>query len=523
MTASAPKPNVRPEAAKIIPFVEAPAVMDAHRQAGRRIVQCHGTFDLVHPGHIVHFEEARALGDILVVTITDAAHVNKGPGRPYFDDAMRLKALAALAIVDHVVLVPHTAAVEAIECIRPDIYCKGKEYEDQTNDVTGNIRNDVATVERFGGEVHYVGSVIFSSTKLLNNYLGAIPAGVRDFCRELSTKITAKAFISAVEDFAKLRVLVVGDVIFDRYTAVHVQGLTSKNRTMSARCLSEETHMGGALAIYRHISAFTPHVDFFSLTGVEPWVAEMIAQIIPEKHNHLLRADNFTTVVKQRFIERSKRTSEVNKLFALNYIDPKAPNGNTEERLCHQLSALIDDYDLVVLGDFGHGLMQPRVRELVQERAVFLALNCQTNSNNHGFNIIDRQYHKVDAFTLDEEELLLSCGRRHPDYIHELGHLRRHLGATYAWLTRGGHETIGLEDDGPDFRMPVLEQQVTDTVGAGDAVFSLNALGARAGLPLDLATYLGQLAGAQKVRVMGNAEGVRKDRLLKAGLSLLNF
>lgn len=509
--------------AKEVAFEEASAVMDQLRAQGLRIVQCHGTFDLVHPGHIVHFEEARAHGDILVVTITAAKHVNKGPGRPYFDDVLRVKALAALSIVDYVVVVPHPAAVEAIECIRPNVYCKGKEYENQANDVTGNIADDVATVAKVGGVVRYVGSITFSSTKLINNALSALPQEISDFCRKLSHVVSPPEFVAAVNDFSKLKVLVVGDVIFDRYTAVHVQGLTSKNRTMSARRLSEETHHGGALAVYRHLRAFTERVDFFSITGTERWAADLIAQVVPGEHNFLLRLDDFTTIVKQRFIENSKRTREVNKLFALNFIDAKAPGADVEERLCHQLAAIIADYDLVVVADFGHGLMLPRVREIVQERANYLALNCQTNSNNHGFNIIDRQYHRVDAFTLDEEELILSCGRRAPDHVAELADLRRRLGATYGWLTRGGYETIAANASGAIFHMPVLEQQVTDTVGAGDAVFSLAALSARAGLPLHLATFLGQLAGAQKVRVMGNAEGVRKDRLLKAGISLLSY
>src|SRR5882672_5669199 len=99
-------------ATKLLPFGEAAGVIAGLRSAGKRIVQCHGTFDLVHPGHIIHFEEAKTLGDVLVVTVTGEAHVNKGPGRPYFNDQMRAKWLTALECVDYVVLVPFPAAVE---------------------------------------------------------------------------------------------------------------------------------------------------------------------------------------------------------------------------------------------------------------------------------------------------------------------------------------------------------------------------------------------------------------------------
>ena len=107
---------------KLVSFSEAHSVFQKLAQEGKRIVQCHGTFDLLHPGHIYHLEEAKELGDILVVTITGEKFVNKGPGRPFFGDILRCKSLTALEFVDYVVVVPHPAAVEAIECVRPSIY-----------------------------------------------------------------------------------------------------------------------------------------------------------------------------------------------------------------------------------------------------------------------------------------------------------------------------------------------------------------------------------------------------------------
>src|SRR5271163_1702574 len=140
---------------KIIAFDAAPAVFNKFKDKGKKIVQCHGTFDLLHPGHIYHLEEARELGDVLVVTVTAERHVNKGPGRPFFNDQLRAKSLAALTCVDYVVLIPHAAAVEAIDCVKPDIYCKGTEYADAVNDVTGNIGDDISSVKRHGGQIRY--------------------------------------------------------------------------------------------------------------------------------------------------------------------------------------------------------------------------------------------------------------------------------------------------------------------------------------------------------------------------------
>lgn len=508
---------------KILPFETAPAVFDQLRIQGKKIVQCHGTFDLLHPGHIHHLEEARARGDLLVVTVTAERHVNKGPGRPFFNDELRARSLAALVCIDYVVIVPFPAAVEAIECVQPAIYCKGKEYADPDNDVTGNIADDVLTVKRLGGEVCYLGSVVFSSTKLINNFFDSVAAPAKAFCRSLAQSCSPNEFKKAVESFGNLKVLLIGDIIFDRYSNVKMQGLTSKNRIISGRFLNEETQPGGALAIYRHLKQFCDHVRFISVTGTEPWVEETLHRLIEREDDWIVRDPEFTTVVKQRFVEPYVTGKELTKLFAVNYIDNAPPGPETQTALSRRMEDRIGDFDLVVVADFGHGLMQKEQRGIVQQSAPFMSLNCQTNSNNHGFNIISRQYERAHAFSLDEQELLLSCARRPIEYMQELDNLRQSFHAQYAWLTRGAVETIGLHNEQePSLCLP-FETAVIDTVGAGDAFFSVASLAAARQLPVDLATFLGQLAGGQAVKLIGNQQSISKQVLLKGGMTLLNF
>ncbi len=509
---------------KILPFDAASAVFAKLREEGKRIVQCHGTFDLVHPGHIYHFEEARALGDILVVTVTGEKFVNKGPGRPYFNDLLRSKSLAALSMVDYVVVVPFAAAVEAIDCVRPNVYCKGREYADAQNDVTRNIEHDVAAVEKWGGEIHYIGSVVFSSTRLLNNHFDHLDEAVKSYCLKLAQTCPAAEFRKIVDGFSDLKVLVIGDLIFDRYSYVRVQGLTSKNRILSARFLDEETHGGGALAVVRHLRQFCTRVDLLGLTGTEPWINDALYANLGNEGDRIVRDPNFTTVVKHRFVEPlSDDTKELSKLFSVNYIDADPPSAALQEILLKRISECIDDFDVVLVMDFGHGVMQERIRDLVQERASFLALNCQTNSNNHGFNIISHQYRRADCFTLDQNELLLAVARRHIDFSAELENLRSRLSASQAWLTRGAIETVGVTAQGGRALCLPLETVINDTVGAGDAFCSVVSLAAKQGLPIELGTFLGQLAGGQAVKIIGNQTPISKAVLLKSGMSLLSF
>ena len=173
--------------------------------------------------------------------------------------------------------------------------------------------------------------------------------------------------------------------------------------------------------------------------------------------------------------------------------------------------------------DFGHGLMTRKIREFVQEKAPFLSLNCQTNSYNHGYNIIDRQYTRADSFSLDEAEIKLSCGLNKPNFTQELTKLKNRLDSKYCWLTRGSVETIGIGVDEQESRCPPFENDPVDPVGAGDAFCTLASLAAAKGLPVDASTYLAQMAGAQAVKIIGNSEAIKKANLLKAVQTMINF
>jgi bifunctional ADP-heptose synthase (sugar kinase/adenylyltransferase) len=509
---------------KVIPFEQAHAFFQKLRREGTRIVHCHGTFDLVHPGYVCLFEAARARGDVLVVTLPGEACIRDGGERPYFSDALRVKSLAALELVDYVVVIPHPASAAAIDCVRPHFYCRNSAPEAHgAAPIPREESEDMAVLERVGGESISFDYVGFSSAKLINNFFKHLPEEVKAQGRVLAEHYSPGKFRAALDAFAKLRVLVVGDTIFDRYSYVKVQGLTSKNRIMSGRFLKEHTDPGGGLAVARHIRQFTPHVRMVSMVGTEPWVDAAVGEHLSEEEDLFVRDSRITTVLKQRYVEPVSDEKEMAKLFSVNYIDAGPPPPEVVDKVLHKLTLAMRDVDLVVVTDFGHGLMAQEVRELVQAKAPFLALNCQTNSNNHGFNIISHQYRRCDCFSLDEQEILLSCARRGIDHGKELEALRERMGARYAWLTRGGVETIGLDDHRNETRCPPLELAVTDTVGAGDAFFSVVALAAAQGLPVNLATLLGQLAGGQAVKIVGNSEPISKEALLKSGLTLLGY
>ena len=154
---------------KILEIGELTSQIAQHRSAGKKIVHCHGCFDLMHPGHIKYFQAAKMMGDVLVVTISPDRFVDKGPGRPAFDENLRAESIAALECVDHVAINKWPTAEETLRFIRPDIYVKGQEFEN-LEDKTGKIQKEAEVIKEIGGEIRFTHEIVFSSTKLLNQY-----------------------------------------------------------------------------------------------------------------------------------------------------------------------------------------------------------------------------------------------------------------------------------------------------------------------------------------------------------------
>ncbi len=144
------------------------------RAQGKSIALCHGAFDLLHPGHIKHFQAAKAMADqqagfagVLVVTITEDRFIRKGPGRPVFDQRLRAQTVAAIRVVDYVATAPWATGVEVIERLRPNLYVKGRDYRQAAEAPTGPIVEERRAVERCGGRLVFTDEIQFSSTRLL--------------------------------------------------------------------------------------------------------------------------------------------------------------------------------------------------------------------------------------------------------------------------------------------------------------------------------------------------------------------
>jgi rfaE bifunctional protein nucleotidyltransferase chain/domain len=507
---------------RIVKKEEFVKIRDQLRKDKRTVVLCHGVFDLVHPGHIIHFEEAKKKGDILVVSVTAAKYVRKGPGRPYFDDDMRLMFLSEIECIDYVMLSEGYTVDDIIEVVEPDLYVKGEEYARPEDDITGKIDEEIALVRKHGGEIAYTTGQVFSSTKLINHALPALSPEVKDFVEEFRQQHSMQEIKDLVENMSSLSVLVVGDAIVDEYIYCSIQGLMSKDRGYSARYQSVEQYLGGSMAVARHLASFCENVTLMSVVGKEECLHSRILNELSDKMRvDVTYSDTFHTIVKKRYVTVNEKREELDKIFAVNNLPtPMMVDPESLGRFKEKLREKIAHFDVVLLCDFGHGLIDNEVMDLVQDNARFFALNCQTNSSNYGKNLITK-YRRADVFALDQTELGLAFSNYHQDEDALLKRLAQHF-HSHGWLTQGSAGATSVEGETLK-SCPAFTLKVKDTIGAGDAFFSIASLAVAAGASVEVGTFMGNIAGALAANIVGNKEAIEKVNVLKYANTLLNF
>jgi len=516
-----PPAGVRRPAAprdKIRTVAEVAEIAEQGRRAGRVVVQAHGTFDLLHLGHVRHLEAAKNLGDTLIVTVTADRFVNKGPGRPVFNAELRAEMLATLEYVDWVAINDEPDAVSAIKRIRPDLYIKGHDYHNPAGDITGKIVLEREAVEAHGGRIQLTDEVTFSSTELINRHLNVFEPHIRQHLDSLREDGRLDEMCELIESVRDYRVLVVGDAIIDEYQYVVPMHKTPKDSVIATRYQDSELFAGGVFATANHVASICKQVDIVTCVGDWGTYDDLIAQSL--KPNVGLKT--FTraaapTTLKRRFVD----PSYMRKLFEVYVMNDETLTSDVQGDVDRAIAEMAPDYDLVIAADYGHGLIAPSSIDALTTHSRFLAVNTQSNSANLGYNLITK-YKRADYICIDGPEARLAVR----DRTANLGDIARELiesqvACSKIIITQGKHGCVTFESGGIAHTIPAFAKNVIDTVGAGDAFFAVTAPLVMAGGPMSCVGFIGNVVGALKVEIVGHRRSIEKAALIKAIIGLL--
>ena len=502
---------------KIKGLDELEPVLAELKSAGKIIVHCHGVFDLLHPGHIRHIAEARGQGDILVVTITADEHVNKGPGRPVFNEALRAETMASLENVSFVVINHNPTAVEAIKSLRPDVYVKGGDYADSDDDITGKIVDEAETVDGVGGRIHFTDDIRFSSSSLINQNFISFPPETNQWLQQFRQQRSEKEVLDALQGVSDLNVLVLGEGIVDEYVFCSGLGKASKDPILAFLHQSAEACVGGAYAVANHLGNFCNSVEVATLIGETNSHEEFISRSLhPKVRWHSTLQPGAPTLTKCRFVDDHTGA----KIFELYSMDDDPLDEEIEAAVIKTVNGLIDQADMVVVSDFGHGLMTPALVDLVSKKSKFLVVNTQANAGNQGFNTISK-YPRADYVCIAGNEMELETRTRHASRKEMLLHLTKRIDCPRFTVTLGRAGSIHYELGEEVIEAPALAARVVDRVGAGDAVLAITGALVAVGTPWDIVALVANAAGAEMVADIGNRASLSKASLSKYLVSLL--
>lgn len=476
------------------------------QQSGFKIGLSTGVFDLLSPGVIEHLMEARKHVDVLIVGVVsdnNLAHLKVS-----HDQLERVALISAISYVDYVFLFNSDNSVNAIADLKPDFFIRGTVP-------TGSRERDIylkeiTEVERHGGKL------LMSSTsrKPYADFI-LFSRELRSYLQTINVDQLAAELVSCLEQLSKLRVLVIGETIIDQYTMVNPLGKSSKDPLLAFEIKNSSLLPGGIISIADICSRWVSEVSVISYVKTKDDLSNFAEIFGANIDFRLCEIDNRPTILKHRFVD-SASDKKVFEYYDFSDRDLTF----AESSLVMDKGQDINEFDLVLVADYGHGLFTPMLREWISGKAKFLAINTQANAGNRGYNTISK-YDRCDFFSLNSSELQLELRNRNPDYVFVVPRVIEKLKAQGCVLTLGGSGVMVFDNLGFT-HAPALARLIVDKVGAGDALFSISSLLAKVGASKELIALLGNVVAAFEVSQLGHNSSLSLLDLRDCALSILN-
>ena len=292
---------------------------------------------------------------------------------------------------------------------------------------------------------------------------------------------------------------------------------------MAVHHADREIFAGGVIAAANHVAGFCRNVEVITgLGSIDSHEDVVRASLHPNVRLEPVTIKGRPTVRKRRFVESQPfQSGLLKKLFEVYYMDDHPLSQESQDDLERCIDARIADFDVVIMCDFGHGLINGSTIRKVQERAKFLAVNAQSNAGNMGYNQITR-YPSADYICIDEPEARIAASSKHGDILRLVDtDLAGKVDCGNIIVTRGKHGCTIHKRDRKTSSVPSFGMNPIDTMGAGDAFLAVTAPMLASGVDIEDVGFIGNIVGGLKVGVVGHRMSVDKVSVKKAITALL--
>jgi rfaE bifunctional protein kinase chain/domain len=352
---------------------------------------------------------------------------------------------------------------------------------------------------------------------LINIHINQFSTEVESYLKSFRSPQRISEIESLFKRCQNLKVLVVGEIIIDEYRYCDAIGKAGKEPVLVARYSSNEEFPGGTLAIANHIAGFAKEVGVLAYLGAENSREGFIHKHLKKNVTpHYLFCPDRPTITKIRYVEQYL----LQKLFEV-YMINDAPLASTQEaEFCDALQKYLQEYDVVVVADYGHSLISEQAVKILCEQSRFLAVNTQANAGNRGFHTISR-YPRANYVSISQMELGLEMRSREGDPQEMVEAVLKRIDCPLFTVTRGRSGILVYDRDTGFSEAPGFTQHVVDRIGSGDAVLAVTSLAAALGATGEMIAFLGNIAGSEAVKIVGHRSFLDANLLARHINSLL--
>jgi cytidyltransferase-like protein len=465
----------------------------------KRVIMCHGVFDVVHPGHVRHLLYAKSKADLLVASITADKHITKGVHRPHVTQDLRALNLAAFEMVDYVVIDRNDRPLANIETIQPDYFAKGFEYN--ATGLAPKTAEEATIVAAYGGEMIFTpGDIVYSSSALINLARPSVKLETLQILMERN-QITFDVLRDVLGRIPGQRVHVVGDTIVDSYTHCTMIGGQTKTPTMSVLYERRVDYVGGAGIVAKHLIAAGAKVTFSTVLGDD------------ELKTFAIEDMRAVGIDVRAVIDASRPTVNKNaivvggyRLLKVDTLDNRSISDNILASIAEAVSST--PADAVVYSDFRHGLFNRRtIPELIKAipPGVFRVADSQVASRWGNIT----EFTDFDMITPNEREARFALADQDSGIRPLASGLYDAARCKLLILKLGERGVLACRDSDHEsldsfFVIDSFVHHLVDAVGAGDALLAYSTLAMLISRNDAISTMLGAFAAACECEHDGN-------------------
>lgn len=465
----------------------------------KRVIMCHGVFDVVHPGHVRHLLYAKSKADVLVCSLTADRHITKGAHRPHIPEELRAANLAAFEMVDFVVIDQNDKPLENLGIIQPDYFAKGFEYT--AGGLPPKTAEEAAVVTSYGGEMIFTpGDMVYSSS----HFIELAPPSVQYEKLQLVMERHDVSFDDLRRTLDAIRghkVHVVGDTIVDSYTHCGMIGGQTKTPTMSVLFERKLDYTGGAGIVAKHMHAAGGEVTFSTVLG-----NDQLGQFVLDD------LQNFGIKV-EAVIDKTRPTVNKNAIVVGGYRLLKVDtldNSSISETVLDAMTSAVREIpaEAVVFSDFRHGIFNrltiPQFTEALPDNVIKVA---DSQVASRWGNITEFQ--GFDLITPNEREARFALADQDSGVRPLASQLYDKSGCKLLMLKLGERGMLVCRDKDHEsldsfYVIDSFVEDLVDPVGAGDALLAYATLAMLATGNDAISSILGAMAAACECEYDGN-------------------